>query len=274
MSKTRICQNCLKESLTKSLFCPHCGSSFGEISYIQNGFKVEVKKGYRKELGEAKIEATYNGIPVVKIDDGAFSGFSSLSSLVIPDGIEEIGADAFSNCTSLSSLFIPSSIKRIGERAFKGCSSITEMILGNGMDALGGNKICFCANLASSRYNGGLGVFGMDLGICTCGANSIRVGLNKIEAEAFAGLTSLKSLTLPEGVKILGEGAFSYCSTLTEAKLPSSIDKLLYPFYGCPSLKVIKYNGTREGIKEISGYLSLLSGTNAYISCIDGDIKV
>lgn len=51
---------------------------------------------------------------------------SSLKSVVLPEGLEEIGAYAFSG-SKLSTVNIPSSVKSIGQHAFNGCSSLTSV---------------------------------------------------------------------------------------------------------------------------------------------------
>ena len=46
----------------------------------------------------------------------------SLSSIVIPDSVTDIGDYAFPDCSSLSKIVIPNSVTDIGDSAFFGCS--------------------------------------------------------------------------------------------------------------------------------------------------------
>ncbi|MBO5773374.1 MAG: leucine-rich repeat domain-containing protein, partial [Clostridia bacterium] len=55
----------------------------------------------------------------------AFSGCSSLTSVVIPDSVTSIGSDAFSGCSSLTSVVIPDSVTSIGYNTFYGCNNLT-----------------------------------------------------------------------------------------------------------------------------------------------------
>lgn len=68
--------------------------------------------------------------------------------------------------------------------------------------------------------------------------NSARV--TKIADSAFDGCTSIKSVTIPEGVEVIGSYAFQNCTSLKSVKLPDSVTELGgSAFYGCSSLESI-----------------------------------
>ena len=54
----------------------------------------------------------------------AFSGCTSLQSIVIPNSVTKIGSFTFSGCTSLQSIEIPNSVTEIGAHAFRNCTSL------------------------------------------------------------------------------------------------------------------------------------------------------
>lgn len=60
--------------------------------------------------------------------DGAFDDCVYVTSIIIPNGITDIGV--FTNCTSLSSITIPDSVSEIDTRAFDDCSDITVIYKG------------------------------------------------------------------------------------------------------------------------------------------------
>lgn len=77
----------------------------------------------------------------------------------------------------------------------------------------------------------------------------------EIPAGAFAMCTSLKSVTVPESVEIIGEEAFVGCAFETIALPPSLNIISRYAFYDCQSLKKIEYKGDNlKFIKDGSFY--------------------
>lgn len=58
-----------------------------------------------------------------------------------------------------------------------------------------------------------------------------------IDSNTFGGCTSLRSITIPEGVVNIGLEAFMECSSLVSITLPSSLEELgVLSFVGCSSL--------------------------------------
>ena len=55
---------------------------------------------------------------VTNILNGAFAGYSTLTSIVLPSGVTTIGEAAFSNATAFATITIPSSVTAIGANAF------------------------------------------------------------------------------------------------------------------------------------------------------------
>ncbi len=73
--------------------------------------------------GVYEIPSVLGGTPVGKIGHGAFAGVS-ITELVIPDGVTEIGSGAFNMCQSLTTVTLPKSVTTIGMAAFGGCDAL------------------------------------------------------------------------------------------------------------------------------------------------------
>ena len=72
---------------------------------------------------------------------------SSVSSVVISDGVTSIGYEAFDNCSSLTSITIPNSVTSIGYGAFMGCSSLTSITIPNSVTSIGNYAFYDCSSL-------------------------------------------------------------------------------------------------------------------------------
>ena len=68
------------------------------------------------------------------LPQGLVSSCYSLPSFIIPDYVEEVGAQAFSYCTSIRLIKIPNSVKTIGKQAFQNCTLFTHVTLPSHLD--------------------------------------------------------------------------------------------------------------------------------------------
>ena len=99
--------------------------SNGTISFhyvIQNGTAVIC--AYLGQSDHVTIPREIVGYPVSSIADNAFAG-TSVTSVIVPDTVTELGWFAFADCTSLTSVTLPASVASIGYGAFDGCPNLT-----------------------------------------------------------------------------------------------------------------------------------------------------
>ena len=135
-----------------------------------------------------------NNSKLKKIEDEAF-GRSTLSEIVIPNGVEEIGKAAFVN-TNIQSIVLPDSVKKIGEYCFAYTKSLNDAHLGNGInvieDGLFGNSGLKNVNIPTS--------------------------VTRIGMYAFVD-TNLEEIIIPNTVMNMGGGTFEYCRKLKKVTL-------------------------------------------------------
>ena len=101
-----------------------------------------------------------------RIIEGSFAEDLSITSVIIPEGITDIGEIAFYGCANLREVVFPSSLRFIREEAF-GDSAITEVILPSGLEFIEEKAFFSCEELRKVEVPGHSTVIGSDaFGCC------------------------------------------------------------------------------------------------------------
>ena len=179
------------------------------------------------------VSSGENSYKVYSIDNDAFYGCRSLTSITIPEGVTSIGDEAFYNCSSLTSITIPEGVTSIGGEAFYWCRSLTEITIPESVISIGISAFANCENLAAFYGEGNSYYKIVDNG------RALLVDGGKTLLAYAAGNTAT-SYTIPEGVTSIGEQAFYRCSSLTEITLPTTLTSIGdSAFYNCSKLTSI-----------------------------------
>ena len=78
-----------------------------------------------------------------------YSHREAIKSVVLENGITNIGEHAFNDCENLSSITIPDSVTGIGQRAFAACESLTSITIPEGVTAIYFDTFLSCKSLSS-----------------------------------------------------------------------------------------------------------------------------
>lgn len=176
-------------------------------------------------ITSAIVLSEYNGKPVTSISDYAFQDCSSLTLVVIPNGVTSIGKYAFDYCFSLTSITIPNGVTSIGRCAFSYCFSLTSITIPDSITLIGASAFGSCSSLQYNEYD-----------------NAYYLGNS---SNPYVVLTKAKdrSITLckiNENCRVIGSYAFQYCSSIRTIDIPDSITSIGdSAFYGCDSLFTI-----------------------------------
>ncbi len=173
---------------------------------------------------------------VTEIKDDAFRRCSALTSVTLPTGLKVIEGGAFGNCSSLTSVAIPAGVTTIGGYAFGDCAALTKVKIPAGATKLGSPEYGIgpwedCSNLKTAGPSGsGCNIeFGWTDQIPTLAFNNscltkvtIPSGVKTIGNGAFRGSDDLKEVTIPSGAETIGNQAFYGCRGLTKLVIPAS----------------------------------------------------
>lgn len=202
------------------------------VTSYRHGLLVE-------EMG-LEIPDTFEGNPIVSIEEKAIANNNRLTEIVIPDSVLYIEKSAFSNCKNLSKIKMSRNIIRINSAAFKGCSSIEWISLPESLKEIGGEVFMYCTSLKSAI---------------------IPSGVTEIRGGCFSGCSSLENIKLHDGIVDIHANAFENCSSLKEIDLPPKITEIhAYTFEGCAALKQISLP---LGVTRIA--LTLSMAANHYL---------
>lgn len=173
---------------------------------------------------------------------GSFAGCTSLTSVVVPEGVTTIGDYSFIGCSQLSSVSLPATVEVIGGFAFSNCESITHMELPKALAQIGTRAFSGCKSLrAVSGYSEVKAISVGAFEKCTSLARiDIPETVESISARAFCGCESLEEAELPKNLFKLGEDAFRGCKSIKTIVIPASLKTIeRQAFAGCSSLESV-----------------------------------
>ena len=220
----------------------------------------------------------------VTIGDYAFGGCKKLDGVTLPEGLTELNEGVFTGCKALSSIVLPVNVIRIGAEAFSGCASLSSITFGDKPAEIGENALAGLSDTLSLVLPAGTQLTkesGLDS--CSCVYTKIEDGLEltvygghetdislpdsfsglpvvSIGARVFSMFAYLEKITLPAGLKRIGEGAFTGCSGLTDIEFPETLTEIgAGAFSGCgphearPGMRVYNKNAelTGDGITSL-----------------------
>jgi hypothetical protein len=226
--------------------------------------------GFIGSGNQLTIPQEINGLPVTSIGTNAFAGAVSLTNIIIPDSVMDIGGSAFQGsglisisipnnvtnigdhafaATRLTSVTIPGGITSIGDRAFA-YTSLTNVTIPKSVTDIGESPFEGCTNLTTITVDPSNPAYGsvngvlFDIGLSLLiqypagrfGGYLIPSSVTNIGGGAFSGCTGLTNVTIPNSVTSIGDSVFARCG-LTSLTIPSSVTSIGdYAFFNCFSL--------------------------------------
>ena len=241
------------------LYYPSGSDYSGWISYFAS--KEEFTTTITGSCGD-NINWVYNEGVLTIFGSGKMNNFSydslpswheyksKIHTVIIKEGITNIGALAFANCTSLTSIKIPNSIISIGYRAFYGCYRLVSINILKNVTSIGAESFANCTSLQVVRIDNSTISFGSDafLGcsqladvsitdmVAWCYNDFYNFNSNPLHYGADLSLNgeNVENLVIPDGVTTISEYAFAGCKSLRMVTIPNCITSIgNSAFYNC-----------------------------------------
>lgn len=252
-----------------------CGLNY--VSVDEGNTKYHSQENCLIETADKKLILGSNNsiIPVdgsvTKIENGAFSGCSEITSMTIPFVGYYIGAEAgfqrpfgsifgtssyeggvatkqynFGDSGNISTYYIPASLKsvivtggNILRGAFYNCKGLTSITIPDGITSIEMDAFRNCSALTSINIPDTVTSIG-SYAFSECkGLTSPAIGNNttSIGNYAFAGCTGFTDVVIPDSITSIGEWAFRDCTNLTSVTIPDSVTSIKSGiFQGCSKL--------------------------------------
>ena len=200
---------------------------------------------------------------VISIGEEAFYNCYNLRNLILNEGLQRIEARAFQYCSGLVNLTLPDSLEYAGEAAFGGCNNLTHVEVPEDGMQMGDNVFGSCNNLVYYTYGEAkyLGNSESDYIILVKATNSkmksysVHEDTKAIGNGAFYNCINLATVTLPEGLRIIDEDAFSMCDDIKSITIPNSVEIIgNSAFYYCYGIRSMTLPDSLEYIGSLAFY--------------------
>lgn len=177
-----------------------------------------------------------------------------ITTIVIGEGITEVGDYAFWQCSEATVLQLPASLKTIGEEAFHITGSVT---IPAGVTKMAGNSFGLCREVKLDPKNTAFKM--VDDVLYTADGKTLVAYYRQGKPGT--------GFIVPKGVTAIGPQAFWVVDDLYEVAFPNSLETIgAYAFYGCTDLVSFHFPYYGKNIGE-GAFLACKSLTSITLDC-------
>ncbi len=153
---------------------------------------------------------------------------STITEVILPEGLTTIGYAAFANCSALEKLNVPSSVTTLGRYMLEN-TKVTSFTIPSGVteipDRCFSRSALITIEIPESVTSIGEWAFEAIEDQPTLQSVTIKANISEIPECCFLYQEKLTSLSLPDGIVSIGADAFSCCK-VSSLTLPSSLQKI------------------------------------------------
>ena len=221
-------------------YVPEYVDQSADFEYRINGDQAVITK-YKGRGGTVFVPSFLGGKPVKTIPGRLFSGFE-IKCVVIPEGVTKIDYGAFYG-NHLKEIYIPASVVSIGDEVFAYCDKLKSIhVKTDNKNYTVADGVLFTKSkdtllvYPSSRKDK---------------AYIVPDGVKVIGGGAFSD-SKLETVVLPEGVTSIGRSAFCGCTELKELTIPASVTEIHDDALGMFNYNMTKIEVSRDNKKFAS----------------------
>lgn len=197
-----------------------------EWTYSSNADGICLTK-YCGTKADVIVPAEIEGKRVVALRETFFNN-TGIQSVVLPEGLIQIGDQTFSGCRALETVNFPSTLKAIGSNAFLDCPVLqSDVILPEGFESLGDGAFSNCYSLQTIVIPEGGVTLGKYLFVNCQSLCNVKLGegIEVLPDSVFFGCSSLKRLVLPESLVEIEKSAF-VASGIVKLHMPANVRQI------------------------------------------------
>lgn len=250
-----------------------------DFAYTADGGEVTITD-YIGTSEHVLIPDTIDGLPVTALGHRAFYE-KTVTTVVVPDSVTEIGAACFSGDNYLVSLKLPDGLKRLPPASLESCMRLYDFDLPQSLEKIYSSVFEFNyylthltlpSSLTEIEQLNFIGLYGLQS--LTLAEDNAAFKLDETNGllmtadgtrllHCFSDIVPAEEIILPEGVKIVDPFAFHYDYDVKRIVLPEGVETIgAMAFAMCPNLTEIVIPASVTDIGAMDG----LDGRTGIIS--------
>ena len=250
-----------------------------DFAYTADGGEVTITE-YIGTSEHVLIPDTIDGLPVTALGHRAFYE-KTVTTVVVPDSVTEIGAACFSGDNYLVSLKLPDGLKRLPPASLESCMRLYDFDLPQSLEKIYSSVFEFNyylthltlpSSLTEIEQQNFIGLYGLQS--LTLAEDNAAFKLDEANGllmtadgtrllHCFSDIVPAEEIILPEGVKIVDPFAFHYDYDVERIVLPEGVEAIgAMAFAMCPNLTEIVIPASVTDIGALDG----LDGRTGIIS--------
>lgn len=198
-------------------------SSLKTINNVPAGL-TDINEWCFESTALESVDLSNTNVTIMK--DGVFFNNKSLTSIQLPNKLENFWDNAFNGCTALNNIDMPSTVKGIYNSVFEGCTSLSNVTWNEGCTTLGNHvfKNCPLAAVTFPKTLGSIGEWAFE-GTKLETVDLSNTQITRLPKGCFYNCQQLSDVKLPIALTDIGECAF-YKSAIASITFPSSLQKI------------------------------------------------